>query len=136
MPWDARPTIECRVVPDAVLAALAQSNAPVVGQVPQELASRDHARRAGRNCASGTTIAAVTSTLTWTAVFDTVESGWVQARIAELPGVITVAPTIDEAKADLIDALHEYLASLAEPLDDNDASASAIRESVDLVIGS
>jgi predicted RNase H-like HicB family nuclease len=69
-------------------------------------------------------------------VFDTVESGWVQARIAELPGVITVAPTIDEAKADLIDALHEYLASLAEPLDDNDASASGIRESVDLVIGS
>ncbi len=136
MPWDARPTIECRVVPNAVLAALAQTNAPVVGQVPQELASRDHARRAARICASGITIAAVTSTLTWTAVFDTVESGWVQARIAELPGVITVAPTIDEAKADLIDALHEYLASLAEPLDDNDASASAIRESVDLVIGS
>lgn len=79
----------------------------------------------------------VASTLTWTAVFDPVENGWVQAHIAELPGVITAAPTVDEAKADLIDALHEYLASPAEPPPDGDGgSASAIRASVDLVIGS
>jgi hypothetical protein len=35
----------------------------------------------------------------------------VQGRIAEMPGVITAAPTLDEAKEMLRDALAEYLAS-------------------------
>jgi len=78
----------------------------------------------------------VSSTLTWTAVYDTVENGWVQARIAELPGVITAAPTLEEAKADLVDALYEYLASLAEPDAGADVSSETIRQSLDLVIGS
>jgi predicted RNase H-like HicB family nuclease len=58
--------------------------------------------------------------LTWTAVFETVEDGWIQATVAELPGVITVAPTVAEAKDLLLDAIREYLLSLrrdpAEPV--------------------
>lgn len=44
-----------------------------------------------------------------TAVFQVVEDGWVQARIRELPGVITVAPTREEAEELLVDALREYM---------------------------
>ncbi|MEX1164572.1 MAG: hypothetical protein WEB03_13445 [Nitriliruptor sp.] len=46
---------------------------------------------------------------TFTAVFQTVEGEWVQARIREIPGVITVAPTRAEAEELLIDAFHEYM---------------------------
>ncbi|HVX31877.1 MAG TPA: hypothetical protein VHA80_01955 [Solirubrobacterales bacterium] len=48
-----------------------------------------------------------------TAIYEPVENGWTQGRIAELPGVITAAPTLEEAKEMLRDALAEYLASLA-----------------------
>ena len=48
-----------------------------------------------------------------TAVFEPVEEGWVQATIAELPGVITAGPTLDEAKMLLADALREYLQAAA-----------------------
>jgi predicted RNase H-like HicB family nuclease len=47
-----------------------------------------------------------------TAVYEPVEDGWTQGRIAEMPGVITAAPTLMEAKEMLRDALAEYLASL------------------------
>jgi predicted RNase H-like HicB family nuclease len=46
-----------------------------------------------------------------TAVYEPVENGWTQGRLVELPGVITAAPTLDEAKEMLRDALVEYLAS-------------------------
>jgi predicted RNase H-like HicB family nuclease len=46
-----------------------------------------------------------------TAVYEPVEDGWIQGRIAELPGVITAAPSLGEAKTMLRDALAEYLAS-------------------------
>jgi hypothetical protein len=38
-------------------------------------------------------------------VYDAVENGWVQARIAELPGVITAAPTRGEARAMVLEIL-------------------------------
>jgi predicted RNase H-like HicB family nuclease len=47
-------------------------------------------------------------------VYDAVENGWVQARIAELPGVITAAPTRSEARAMVLDALREYLLALRD----------------------
>jgi predicted RNase H-like HicB family nuclease len=75
----------------------------------------------------------VATDLTWTAVFETVEDGWVQARVAELPAVITAAPTLDEAKALLLDAVREYLLALrqdpAEP-----AGESAHQEPLHVVI--
>ena len=49
-----------------------------------------------------------------TAVYEEVEQGWTQARIAEIPAVITAAPNRAEAKDLLEDALREYLASFLE----------------------
>ena len=47
------------------------------------------------------------------AVYEVVEGAWVQARLRDLPGVITVAPTRAEAEAGLADAYAEYLLSFA-----------------------
>jgi hypothetical protein len=47
-------------------------------------------------------------------IYEPVEHGWVQARIEELPAVITAAPTRIEAKAMVLDALREYLLSLRD----------------------
>jgi predicted RNase H-like HicB family nuclease len=46
------------------------------------------------------------------AVFEPDENGWVRASIEELPGVISCAPTIDEARQLIRDALDEWLAAL------------------------
>jgi predicted RNase H-like HicB family nuclease len=54
------------------------------------------------------------SRLTLTAVYEPVEHGWIQAHLTELPGVITAAPTLAEAKELLADALREYLLALGE----------------------
>jgi predicted RNase H-like HicB family nuclease len=53
--------------------------------------------------------------LTLTAVYEPVENGWVQARLRELPAVITAAPNRREAEQMLEDALAQYLASLDRP---------------------
>lgn len=50
----------------------------------------------------------------FTAVYEDVENGWVQARLVEIPGVITTAPTRDEATESLLDALAEYVRSFAD----------------------
>lgn len=71
--------------------------------------------------------------LTWTAVFETVEGGWVQARVAELPGVVTVGPTLAEAKVLLLDAVREYLLSLRQDPPEPTAD-SARREVLHVVI--
>jgi predicted RNase H-like HicB family nuclease len=44
--------------------------------------------------------------------FEADENGWVRATIEELPGVITCAPTRDEARELVRDALAEWLAAL------------------------
>ena len=46
------------------------------------------------------------------AVFEPDEEGWVRATIEELPGVITCAPTLEEARVLVRDALAEWLAAL------------------------
>ena len=56
----------------------------------------------------------MTAEVAFTAVFETVEHGWVQARLVEIPGVITVAPTRDEATEALLDAFAEYVRSFAD----------------------
>ena len=47
-------------------------------------------------------------------LYETVDDGWVQARIEELPAVITAAPTRPEAREQVLDALREYLLSLRD----------------------
>ena len=41
--------------------------------------------------------------------FEPDEGGWVRATIEELPGVITCAPTLEEARELVRDALAEWL---------------------------
>ena len=48
-----------------------------------------------------------------TVVFEVVEGGWVQARIAEIPAVITVGHNREEARSLVEDALREYLLASA-----------------------
>lgn len=55
----------------------------------------------------------MTAEAVFTAVYEDVENGWVQARIAEIPGVVTAAPTRDEATEMLLDAFAEYVRSYA-----------------------
>ncbi len=50
---------------------------------------------------------------TLTVVFEDVEEGWVQARIAEAPAVITVGRDLDEASSLVEYALGEYIRALA-----------------------
>jgi hypothetical protein len=71
--------------------------------------------------------------LSLTAIYEPVEEGWTQARIEELPGVITSAPTLGEAKVLLLDALREYLLSL-RPSNPERSSEGARRETLSLVI--
>ena len=71
--------------------------------------------------------------VTYTAVFEQVEDGWVQAQLAELPEVITVAPTRLEATEYLVDALQEYLRSLQQPAQSPMAD-SVDRESIEVAI--
>jgi predicted RNase H-like HicB family nuclease len=77
------------------------------------------------------------TTFELTAVFRTVEDGWVQATLQELPGVITVAPTRAEAEAMLADALHEYLLALGQleregSDDDDEGSRAPVAVTVDV----
>lgn len=58
---------------------------------------------------------AMSTSLSFTAIYEQVENGWVQARLDELPAVITAAPTLEAAKEQIVDALREYLLSLGSP---------------------
>jgi predicted RNase H-like HicB family nuclease len=53
----------------------------------------------------------MSDSLTLTAVFTPDENGWTMAQLAEWPAVVTCAPTLDEARALLVDAAQEMLAS-------------------------
>lgn len=73
--------------------------------------------------------------LTLTAIYEPVENGWTQARIRELPAVITAAPSREEAKELLLDALREYLLSLGGAEEDGQPAASGSEEPLPVVIG-
>lgn len=46
-----------------------------------------------------------------TAVFTPDENGWIMAQLAEWPAVVTCGRTVEDARAMLLDAAHEMLAS-------------------------
>ncbi len=64
-------------------------------------------------------------------VFESDEEGWVRATIEELPGVITCAPTLAEARELVRDALSEWLASLTSN-EHASVAANATRETLTL----
>ena len=70
-----------------------------------------------------------------TAVYEPVENGWTQARIEELPSVITAGPTVEDARLLLLDALREYLLSLSEQKEPAATEHPVKRESIDIVLG-
>ncbi len=72
--------------------------------------------------------------LSLTAIYEPVENGWTQARIQELPAVITAAPTADATKELLLDALREYLFSLGEDAEPSVAPTAARREPLEIVL--
>ena len=76
----------------------------------------------------------MTSSIQLSVIFEPVENGWVQARIEELPGVITAAPTRDEARSQVIDALREYLLALRDI--PSTPAVGVEREAVDVLISS
>jgi predicted RNase H-like HicB family nuclease len=66
--------------------------------------------------------------MTLTTVFEEIENGWLMVRLEEFPEVVTAAPTKDEARVLILDALKEYLAACLEegraPVFKEPASAS------------
>lgn len=64
-------------------------------------------------------------------VFEPHEQGWVRATVEELPGVITCAPTQDEARDLVRDALDEWLRALTSE-ERADIGAGATRETLTL----
>jgi hypothetical protein len=68
------------------------------------------------------------SSISLSIVFETVEGGWVQARIEGIPEVITAGPSKEDARALVLDALREYLLSIRGNGD------TADRELVDLLV--
>lgn len=73
--------------------------------------------------------------LSLTAIFEPVESGWTQARIEEIPAVITAAPTAEEARELLLDALGEYLLSLRQAPAHPPGQPTGSRQPLVLVLG-
>jgi predicted RNase H-like HicB family nuclease len=73
--------------------------------------------------------------LTLTALYEPVENGWVQARVRELPAVITAAPTRAEARTMLEDAVREYLLAMLDAAASEPPTAGAEREELAVIIG-
>jgi hypothetical protein len=68
-------------------------------------------------------VSGMSTEVSFTAVYESVENGWYQGRLLEVPGVITAAPTQAEAEDLLLDALREYVLSFAEePLKSDDVN--------------
>jgi predicted RNase H-like HicB family nuclease len=57
------------------------------------------------------TVDAMSDALTLTAVFTPDEDGWTMAQLAEWPAVVTCGRTVEEARAMLLDAAREMVAS-------------------------
>ena len=57
----------------------------------------------------------MSASISFTVVLTAAEDGWTQAQLRELPGVIACAPTADEARAAVVEALRDYLESFTSP---------------------
>jgi predicted RNase H-like HicB family nuclease len=49
-----------------------------------------------------------------TGVYEPDENGWISARVLEIPGINTSGRTPEEAKELLVDAVREFVASVAD----------------------
>ena len=67
-----------------------------------------------------------------TAIFEPAKEGGYTCFVEEIPAAISQGETLDEAKANLLDALRLVLACQRE-LAEKDMSPNALREPIDLV---
>lgn len=75
----------------------------------------------------------VQESLRLTPVYEPVEGGCTQARLVEVPGVTTAAPTQEQAQEQLVDALHELLLSFG-PVGPLPAVGSGVETAVRVTI--
>jgi len=74
----------------------------------------------------------MTEQLRFTGVFEETDEGWIAARILEIPGVHSQGRTVEEARANVTDALREVLDyRRGAP----DLQPGAVVESVDITVG-
>lgn len=100
--------------------------------ITRDQKSSSHSRTGGRVPGVRRRYCWVVDQLRLTVEFEPVEEGWVQARIAEFPAVITAGATRAEARELVIDALAEYLAAISEastPGPDAEDLTLVVRES-------
>jgi predicted RNase H-like HicB family nuclease len=93
--------------PDVVPRAAPNALATLFEQMLLEVTTRRH-----RGSIPATAPRSTLCVVELHVVFEPDEEGWVRATIEELPGVITCAPTLDEARERVRDALDEWLQSL------------------------
>lgn len=107
---------------------MAHELAAIGREVPLELAKRRHAPE--YPAATGAKYAV---RVDLHVVFEPDEQGWVRATIEELPGVITCAPTTEEARELVRNALAEWLAALTSE-ERASIGPDAIRETLTLSV--
>ena len=67
-------------------------------------------------------------------MFEPDDNGWVNAHVLEIPGINTCAPTEDEARDMLSDAVREFVAALAD-LAGRDETGATRYESLEIDLG-
>jgi predicted RNase H-like HicB family nuclease len=75
----------------------------------------------------------MTANLNLTAVFEPAEEGGFIAFIEEIPGVNTQGETLEEAKENLIDALHLLMEANRELAESELSGREVIKEKLELV---
>ena len=115
--------------PDVVSRAVSDALATVFDQMPFKLAKRRHGVGVSRVPDGRSNLCGVELHV----VFEPDEEGWVRATIEELPGVITCAPTLDEARNLVRDALDEWLQALTSS-ERATIGADATRETLTLSV--
>lgn len=68
----------------------------------------------------------------FTAIYETGENGWIVATCPEVPGAITQGRTIEEARENLKDAIHEMLEVMREDAEREINGRSVIRETIEV----
>jgi predicted RNase H-like HicB family nuclease len=68
----------------------------------------------------------------FTAIYETGETGWIVATCPEVPGAITQGRSIEEARENLKDAIHEMLAVVREDAEREINGRKLTRETIEL----
>lgn len=113
--------------------ALSEDPTAVRTQVSFKISPLDHREGLeGRVRYSG----GVKTILELTAIFESVDDGWVQGRIAQLPAVITAGRSIEEARDLLADALREYFLAMSQTAEGraSDVPEGAQEQSFELML--